>query len=378
MAINFKKKLGLKKLSKPSGLKSRFKKRSENVLEKIYKKREERSSVGGMGKNIFNKELMDEYGLEEFQIIEGDHFVEILPISDDENMEYFLEISQHTQVGFANDKFICMHIKEGKRCYRCEQQSGMWDIDRDKAISMYPRDRCIYLIWERTKELIGDEEPTYQLMLWNAPKGAVHKEISSKARNKISKTNIDISCVDKDEGKTVGFEINKVKSSAGTFPQYSSFELHPREHDIPEEILEQVAALIDTAKEEGYDNAIELFLHIPTYEEVKESADTESLVASESGEQTNEPESVKNRFTKKTTTATPPVESTVDATLEAIQAECEEYRTELKGMNLIAFRKWCRENEYEEALEIKDRDECVNAIIEDMFAKMVAEADINY
>ena len=387
MALKFRKKLGsgLKRplgskptpiIKKPeSSIKSRFKRRTDATLEKIYQKREERSKVGSMGKSIFNEELMEEYGLKEYTVVEGDHFMEILPISDDQNVEYFVEVAVHMGVGFANDKFICMHVKEGKKCYRCEQQSGMWDVDRDKAIGMYPRDRVIYLIWERTKELIEDEEPDYQLYLWNAPKKAVHKEISGKARNKMTKTNIDISYPDKDEGRTVGFEVTK----KGIFPQYGAFELHQRTADIPEVVLEQVLLMIDTAKEEGYNNLIDMFLYIPTYDEVKESVETEHLIEQQEEKAVDaeaETGTVQNRFTRKQT-ASPPVAATVDDTIELIQGELEELRTDLKSMNLIAYRKWCRENEYEEALEIEDREDAIDAIIEDLFAKHLAEADIN-
>jgi hypothetical protein len=384
MTLKFRKKLvtGLKKPlgAKPekTSYKSRFKRRTDATLEKIYQKREDRSRVGSMGKSIFNEELMEEFGLKEYVVVDGDHFIEILPISDDQDVEYFVEVAVHMSVGFANDKFICMHVKEGKKCYRCEQQSGMWDINREKAIEMYPRDRVIYLIWERTKELIEDEAPDYQLYLWNAPKKAVHKEISGKARNKMTKTNTDVSFPDKNEGKTIGFEVTK----KGIYPQYGAFELHQRTADIPEAVLEQVIHMIDMAAEEGFNNLIDMFLYIPTYDEVKESVETEHLIEKAeaekeaSAETSAETGTIQNRFTRKQSNP-PPVAPTVDETIELIQGELEELRTSLKSMNLIAYRKWCRENEYEEALEIKDKEEAIDAIIEDLFTKQLAEADIN-
>jgi hypothetical protein len=50
-------------------LQGRFKKREQSVLERTYDSREERSKAGGMGKSIFEPDIMTEFGITEFTYI---------------------------------------------------------------------------------------------------------------------------------------------------------------------------------------------------------------------------------------------------------------------------------------------------------------------
>jgi len=283
-------KLGLGTKSSESAIVDKFKKRSTTTLEKTYDDRDKQTKSGGMGKTIFDPEMLIEYGLEEWQPHQtvGDHFFDIMPVSFDPLIPYCFETLVHFAVGFAKDQYICPHHSHRKTCYRCEAQSKLyrkkeemlkiWSEERfkDAAKRLYPRDRVIFLIWKRTEELLQDEPSDLTLRLWNAPKEAVHKEIQAKVRDKINRTTLDISDISPNgEGRTVGMEIAKNKTSAGTFPGYSAFELHPREKPIPKEILEQLNKIIIDADENGFNNAIEMFIHFPTYEEIKESMLTE-------------------------------------------------------------------------------------------------------
>ena len=47
----------------------------------------------------------------------------------------------------------------------------------------------------------------------------------------------------------------------------------------------------------------------------------------------------------------------------------------LSGMGTLAYNKWCRENEYEEAIGM-DKEEAIEAIIEDLYTKMMKDSDI--
>ena len=69
-----------------TGLASKFQKRTQSVLDKTYESREDRSKAGGMGKLIFEKDVLEEFGITEIQPTAGDRFFEILPISFDPNI----------------------------------------------------------------------------------------------------------------------------------------------------------------------------------------------------------------------------------------------------------------------------------------------------
>jgi hypothetical protein len=365
--------------SKLGGLASKFQKRDKGVLEKTYESREDRSKAGGMGKSIFEQEILEEFGIKEFQFSTGDHFIEILPISFAPEIPYFRETNVHFGVGFAQDSFICNHRFLGQPCYRCEVQQKLFRVNKtvtDEIKRLYPSDRIIYLVWERTKELLEEEPPDYTLQIWNAPKTKVHAEIQLKVRDKIKRTTLDISDVTTDEGRTVGFTIVK----QGDFPAYKGFELHPRTEPIPEEILEQLELIIETAAERGYlKYSLDMFLNIPDYSEVKESMLTEQQVA-EDEEKGSDDEETPKKFPRQQLNKPAEEESNVK-TVEDTEKEILEYleglQEELNEMGSFGFNKWCRENDYGEAIGM-DKGEAIEAIIEDLYTKMMQESDIQY
>lgn len=352
----------------------KFQKRDQSVLDKTYESREERTKAGGMGKNIFEKNIMDEFGITEFDpYIFGDRFIEILPISFNPTVPYFRETCVHYSVGFAQDQFICPHRFLGSKCYRCEVQQKLFRINNsvtDEIKRLYPSDRVVYLLWERTKELLEEEAPDYSLQIWCAPKKKVHSKIQILTRDKLKRTTLDISDVTTEEGRTIGMTIEK----QGTFPEYSGFELHPRQEPIPEEILEQLELIIVTAEDRGYLRySLDMFLHIPDYDEIKESMLTEDDTKEE---QTNgDSEQNTKRFPRKEKQE----EQTHTKSKEDVEKEivdyCEELSKELTEMKSFVFNKWCRENNYAEAVGM-DQTEAIEAIVEDVYAKMMAESDI--
>ena len=369
--------LGIKKDEEEvgGGLASKFKRRSQSVLDKTYESREERSKAGGMGKQIFEKDVLDEFSITEFQPTSGDRFIEILPISFDPNVPYFRETCVHFSVGFAQDQFICPHRFLGQKCYRCEIQQRLFRTNKsvtDEIKRLYPSDRIIYLLWERTKELLEEEPPDFSLQLWNAPKTKVHSKIQNLTRDKLKRTTLDISDVTTKEGRTVGLTISR----QGDFPDYGGFELHQRQEPIPEEILEQLELIIITAEERGYQkNSLDMFFHIPEYEEIKESVLTED---GEQEEQTTEGDTtITKRFPRQQKEHQEMEHGTQSK--EAVEKEileyCEELSNELSEISSLGFNKWCRENNYEEAIGM-DKKEAIEAIVEDVYSKMIAESDI--
>lgn len=397
--------------SSTGGIRDRFKKRSTETLEKTYDDREKQTKAGGMGKSIFNLELMDQFGIEEWtpHQTEGDHFFEVLPVSFIPHIPYHWETNVHFAVGFAKDAFICPQLAHRRPCYRCETQSKLyrrkeeylnkgWSEDKFKNVAKqyYPQDRIIYLIWERTQELLGDEPANYVLKLWNAAKKAVHQEIQTKVRDKINRTTLDISDVSVNgEGRTVAMEVNKVKTPVGIMPRYSAFDLHKREHPIPDEILEIIQAVIEEAEGQGFKNAIEMFLHYPDYEEIKESMKTEEFEDDdeETPQTTNgdaKPQSslrqrLQQREEKysegitasKDDTGFDPKQEAVEETLKEIEVYCAGLKDKLYNMSKITFKAWCMKNDYKAALEFDEQLDAVDAIVEDQYEKLIEEADIH-
>lgn len=361
-------------------IRNKFKKRDQSVLDKTYDDRNERSKAGGMGRPIFNQDLMANYGIEDFMTTTGDRFVEVLPISFKPTVPYFREIPVHFGVGFANDAFICMHRFRGQqatshRCYRCERQQIMWrdqqTYTKDQAKAMYPTDRACYLLWERTKELIEGESPDYTFKLWASPKSKVHSEIQEKVRDKLHRVTLDISDVNEGgDGRTVGFTIVK----QGDFPDYKAFDLIPREDPIPDEVLEKLDQIIRDAEDQGFDNCIDMFFNLPEYDEVKESMATEV-----EEEQKPDDDSPANRrslrpASSQSDTSDDNVKGDLAAAEEDIMNELEQLQAELEviSQNKFKWRKWCVDNDYESALDM-DIVEAVPAIIDDLYEKAMAD-----
>lgn len=360
-------KLGSKQDSKLGGssLRNKFKRRDQSVLDKTYEDRNSRSKGGSGGKTIFNHELMEKFGIEDFTTTVGDHFIEILPISFNPIEPYFEEVAVHFGVGISNDAYICMQRYKQRKCYRCETQNIMYrdqeTYTKDQAKKLYPTDRCAYLLWERTKELIDGEEPDYTFKLWAAPKTKVHSEIQEKARDKINRITLDISDISEvGDGRTVGFTIVK----QGDFPDYKAFDLIQRNEPIPDIVLDKLNEIISTSEKEGYNNCIQMFFNIPEYDEIKESMATE-VFTDEFGSNTEkqgETSGLRKKLKSKEEETEDPEEKLVKE-LQVIETELIEI-----SKNPLKWRKWCKENSYEEALEM-DKTEAIQAIIDDMYEK---------
>lgn len=359
-------------------LRDKFKRTKQEVLDQSYEDREKRSKISSAGKPIFNQELLEEYGIVDFSTARGDKFVEVLPISFNANIPYFKEVPVHFGVGFAGNAYVCM-LRYAKgtskaRCYRCEKQQMLYRINQtvtDDIKKLYPTDRCCYLLWERTKELLEGETPDYTFQLWAAPKSKFHKEVQNKVRNKITRKTLDISDVQEDgEGRTVGFSIVQ----QGDFPDYTGFELIDRDKPLPDEVLEKLDTIVSAAEEAGFDNVIEFFLNIPEYNEIKEDmlAEDEMMhdgaVDAEAGEVPPEQPTQGRRTFSRNTTAAPAKKDPEEELVEELEA----LREELIAKSTIAFKMWCKTNGYADATAM-DQMEAIPLIIDDMFEKAQAE-----
>ena len=361
------------------GLRNKFKKRDQTILDKTYEDRNEKSKSRGTGRPLFQPELMEQFGVVDFQTTAGDRFVEVMPISFKPEVPYFTEMSVHFGVGFNNDAYICMNRLNQGRCYRCERQQVMWrdqvTYTKDQAKALYPADRCVYLLWERTKELVEGESPDYTLALWAAPKSKVHSEIQEKVRNKITRTTLDISDISiGGDGRTVGFTIQRNK---GDYPEYRAFDLIERDKPIPDEIVTKLDAMITYAEENGFKNCIEMFYNFHEYDELKASMETEEeeTEGTTSTGTTGTPSTGRPSLRSQSSSATPTTGvSTMEAQEEQLMAILEELQDELgtKSKNPLLWKNWCKTNGYEAALDMPP-DEAIPAIIDDMYEKGISE-----
>lgn len=360
-----------------NSIRDKFKKRSSSVLEKTFNTREDRIKAKS-GKSPFNKDLIDELGLKEFSSTlatkekEKSFAIEILPPSYDENIPYGFEVPIHYNIGINNDAFVCPEKLLGKPCPRCEQLRKMYKINSettDEMKKMFPADRMLYLIWDRSKELCEDEEPVYELSLYNAPKKAVHAEIQIRTRNKKEKSNYDISDISEDgDGRTVYFEVH-TKGGKDDWPEYKGFELKERDEPIPDEILELLDGVIESIGE-FKKHPLENFLHIATYDEIKEAMETDS-----DEEEEEEEKPTKGKGKGKGKGKAPKVDE------EAVIAELDELKEELEGLSAIKLKTWCKKNGYKDVLEEVDFDEedqveeLIEAIYESEYQKRVLGED---
>jgi hypothetical protein len=345
-----------------SSLRDKFKKRKQDVLETAYEKREEQSKAGSAGQSIFNEEMLEKYDLVAISKPDwGDFYAEIMPVSYDEEVPYFLELPVHGGVGLSNDNFICMQRwpkGKNKRCFRCEVQSTKFRALGDKKITdeikaLYPSDRVIYLFWDRTDEMANEEDQTYQLKVWASPKKGVHAKIQAKVRDKRTKQILDISDVSEDgDGRTVYISVDKKEK--GKWPEYNDFELIQRDDPIPDEILEQLDEFITDAEKAGFAHPLEMLLHIPEYDEVKESMATEGDDDDPNDEDDNEESSGRS------SSGSGKQAQAVDE--DELNNQLEKLEADLLAMTPVKLRMWCRKNGHEYDKENPQEDTVENII----------------
>jgi len=332
-------------------LRSKFKKRNQELLEKVYDDRETRSSSFGRGKSIFNSELMEKFGIREFRAKDGDNFLEILPLDFEGKEKYFRELSVHNSVGLNNDQYICM-ARLNDKCFRCEYQKLLYrktDKPTDEIKTLYPSDRSLYFVWDRTEEMSKDEDPKYEIGIWNSSKKMDHSEMQSLVRDKRKKTIIDISDVSEDgEGKTVYFKQTKKKTDTGTFPDHAGFELLDRDTAIPEEVLEQLEEIIAAAEKNG-ENPIDMFLIFSDYDDLKEAMQSEIEASEGTKKESGKAGKKFGEYKKKS---------------EQQKLDIDDIEAEIKDLSKKKLIKWAVAKQIEDQIdEDMDEDEIKEAII---------------
>jgi len=271
MAKKIKKKRKFGKETKDT--KKKFKGRSQEVLKKIYDKKDERSR--SQGKSIWRTDCpLPEFIPERNK----DYELFIFPLGPEPEHGFYHELPIHTRVGPAFDAYICMNSYVSKPCFRCEDHArettkwreagGKKGNYPDKLKAWFPWDRAGYILLDMTSE----ESLEKGLQVWAAPKENVHAEIAKKMHSKKKGTFIDIT--DFSEGRIVMLEVGERKTEAGNFPTYS-IDFEDLEEEVPEEYQDTLLELCEEAEAAGVDltdgGLIGYLLHIPDYEEVKQS-----------------------------------------------------------------------------------------------------------
>jgi hypothetical protein len=356
-------------------IRSRFKKRTEQTLEQTYLEKDKRSKAGSLGKSIFDKEKLNKFGFTEFGVSSGTYFLDLLPLSFDASAYYYRELQVHFGVGFSQDAFICMHRFNGVRCFRCETQQRKYRENNkvtDEIKALYPSDRVIYLLLNRTAELANGEAPNFQIQVWNCAKKKVHNEIHSRVRDKLTKKTLDISDLSiNGEGRHIGFEVEMQKN----FPLYKAFDLYERVSPVPDQVIISLNEFIEEAEANGFigNKTVDYLLHFPEYDEVKDSMLTEALVEdapdgetpSKEGEMTGTQQRLS--LLKKSGAATGK-QKTKEEVLQEIVSKYEKLQAELESLNILKWKSWLSGDGkvYKESANELSKEEAIPLIIEDM------------
>jgi hypothetical protein len=366
-----KNRLGKKKYDEDDDddIRNKFKKRKKSTLKETYEEKDKRSSMFGESKSFLNKELLEELGLEEFKIStkkDGNYFNEILPCSFDPEIKYFLEVPVHYRVGMDNHTFVCTQRFLSKPCFRCKTQKKLYGIHKkttDEIKKLFPNDRVLYIVWDRTNELANEKDPEYKLKVWCAPKKGVHSEIQSKVRNKLTKEIIDISDISEDgEGKTVYFEIAiKTNDKGDDIPTYEAFDLVDREEAIPKKILKLLDNLIEELESrmtKEMKHPLQVLLNIPSYEEVEEAMEDEVFDEEEEKED-KKGKSKKEKLKKYQKEADDEDEKDDDESVDLEQLE-----EELSDMSKLQILRWMKENGLKKHIDTDlDKEELIKKIM---------------
>jgi hypothetical protein len=262
----------VKKTKKTKKSKKRFEGRSQEVLKKIYDKKDERSR--SQGKSIWKTDCpLAEFIPEKNK----DYELFIFPLGEKSDHGFYHDLPVHYSVGVAFDAFVCKQSYLSEPCFRCEdhgEKTAEWRQKTggkkqgakypDDLKSYFPWDRAVYIILDMTSE----ESMEKGLQLWAAPKEKVHAEIAKKMHNKRKGTFIDIT--DFEDGRIITVDVGQ----SGDYPTYS-IDFEELDEEIPEEYQEQLLELCEEAEEAGINlddgGLIKYFLYIPEYDEVKQS-----------------------------------------------------------------------------------------------------------
>jgi len=236
-------------------------KKAKKDLEKRVKESHERKDMGGTGQGIFSSEAP----FQKWKCSEDDHELDFIPweIEEEPNVPKYnglkegevahcIDVYVHQSVGPNNDRYICPQRNYGLPCPICEERDELldegYDYQHPKVKATGASRRCIYNVW--VHDSLKEQKVGPQV--WEVAHWFIEKHISSLARN--AKRGTYVPFADPDEGKTFSF----TKSGKQRNTEYTGLKFVDRDEPIPDEIVDSAYA-------------IEKYLYLPTYEEMKES-----------------------------------------------------------------------------------------------------------
>lgn len=223
------------------------KKRGGRRLQERHNTGTKKTGGGGFP-TIFNKDKVPE-GIEFWRCKEGEHLADIipfeagpdipvdsetnLPITEEGEFDYVLDLFVHLNVGGMNKPYVCPYENFGKPCPICEfiQANRIEKEDWKKIIAKH---RVVYLLWVHdTRE---DEKKGIQIF------EASHFFMQEKIEeiSKLPRGGGFENFSDPDSGKTLAWTR---KGSGKDNTQYLGHRFIEREGPIPDRILDQSFSL---------------------------------------------------------------------------------------------------------------------------------------
>lgn len=222
---------------------------------------ESKDSYGVSGKRVIDLDKVGGYKKEMFYrpkagtnhidfvpyVIKSDRHPDKLPVG---TPDYVLTLFVHRNVGAAKDNFICLNSQYGKPCPICEAREELKhdpDATKEEVSALYPKKRCWYNVID-----LDSKEKNPPVQIFEESHYLFEKELLEFVTNKNAFEFWDIEL-----GKTLEFMASENKSEKGNHFKYKQFYLDDRP-PYGEDIYEEAYNLVD-------------MLHIPTYEEVRNS-----------------------------------------------------------------------------------------------------------
>jgi hypothetical protein len=228
---------------------------SNALLQRTREAFDKRDSSGKYGSYI-----KDEYQSKQWQSLEGDHLVDIIPFLVGPNhphlkegdVAFLLDVYIHRGIGNNEDSYICLSRTFNLPCPICEDQrekrrSGEYTDEDLKPLN--PFRRTVYNVWVQDNQ----KEVDKGVQIWEVSQWLFDKHVSARAKS--SRTGEFINYADPINGKSIQFQ-RTGKGAKNT--EYLAHTFVDRDYEIPDEILEQALPL-------------DQVITIPTYDEVYEA-----------------------------------------------------------------------------------------------------------
>lgn len=157
----------------------------------------------------------------------------------------------HRNIGAEKKSYVCLK-SFGKACPICEAQEELWDVDKDAAIDLYPKDRFLYVVIPlESKD--HDEIPHVFDMSFHTFQKQINKKLDIPKYEKYE------DFMDLEEGATLEIEWNWKQLGKYLYPEAGSIMFEKRD-PYDENILDEVPNLDECLVELSYDELRDIYL----------------------------------------------------------------------------------------------------------------------